>query len=1257
MAARKKLKYPRVGLAGIGELGYALLPQLSRLEGIEQVVLATRSTDKFDASASLGRRRSFQLEQVDTESPKSLDYLKNNTDVLVVTLDNNEFHRLIEQGQPIDRTKLLANNLELIKRFGVSMRGYDGHVVMVSNPTDALARVFATYMKAETGQVTGFNDLDRVRAEFALNDFLQERKQYQGTYDPRDLKLYVGGLHEVGGVIPFHVDVGGAVPITKEVLERRLAQFITEAESTAYNQLMSMKTTTPQTVDALIDQLSAMLSGDEKSVFTASNYMQLHKQPGVYIGWPVRFKELRAKPALEFGPIEGMWTNRFAEVYARAVETQGALRANPTDGPVKIEYHERESEPIRASSPLQLEPPTLSRRERLHDTFSALKNRVLLRRKHEKTAQYDGPFGDIKLTDPNVRTQWTNFEYAARLIDYRAARLKLDAHLKKVDEANLDASFGSLWHFVMNLNTRFESESPDYHQARLLGAGVAALDEVVGSINGNYSAPFKKKMEGYMSQLKSQTEAVRSLVPQATLDEVIADLKPLKKDEYHFPAMLKGAAAIAVIAGIVYGIYSLRSPLNDAAGASIDAGANLPYTLGIKDHADPAFIVTPEEFRRAMACDADRVNEYVRNLLEPGLIDYGEDFVHHNEVATFNQRLADGEKTIEFDSGAFFRSKSNPELKSISFSKDGKEIEYKWNFQAGDNIFYTIAHTSPANADAFRRFLDEPDCAKALTIGVPEQFTHFLRDQVAAWYLQDETAAISLLTNLYKGDFSGANGTYVWKNESSLPIKAASIGPIFYDLLQPGGLTLTALTLEYNRPGRETVGLHYVDTEGKPGTYTLQDVDSEVFGQLKDELRGVKSQFTFDFTITGAQFRQAMLCVPNELKTAMGNFYTTNSDGTWAATGPVQKAHVAMLLDELVDHVMTIDSASYDYWSSSLNAEIKGVDFQSSNPMVSIFYDFTENSLDAQKFNDVNQAAAEQFKALLSNPGCLLNFAPPETAAVGTNPLGNFRTFNYSRADIDKDLALHPDAKAYLADRLQNILRGSFFMQGHGFLKFDNWIVTDVPGTLDMLLDGKAALGNNELIGLASHKNEKGDYVLEIHHTVGGSEVLSYFSMRTPDLLIDLDTYLQNLPNKDYKPTAAMPMTFTALDANEAAIKEAWACFPSEISYNLYVLLANSTGGNNLNFASATQSDAEAMMRGLTNGTVANFSPGAYNPRDASQDPELTRIYTVDWKNGTYNWEFQLRHADTTTSFSIETENLYVTRWLTETFMYPNCNN
>lgn len=131
--------------------------------------------------------------------------------------------------------------------------------------------------------------------------------------------------------------------------------------------------------------------------------------------------------------------------------------------------------------------------------------------------------------------------------------------------------------------------------------------------------------------------------------------------------------------------------------------------------------------------------------------------------------------------------------------------------------------------------------------------------------------------------------------------------------------------------------------------------------------------------------------------------------------------------------------------------------------------------------------------------------------------------------------------------------------------------------------------------------------------------------------------------------------TFMEYDITGDAFKAAYRCKKDEIIDTLTYLLLNKSGGNNLDFPNPDKESVTAMLDELTDGNLGPFTPGPYKPRDPVQNPEITRAYSVDWHNGTYNLEFQLHHSNTDTSFSIETQNLDAANRFSEALTQYKC--
>jgi len=120
----------------------------------------------------------------------------------------------------------------------------------------------------------------------------------------------------------------------------------------------------------------------------------------------------------------------------------------------------------------------------------------------------------------------------------------------------------------------------------------------------------------------------------------------------------------------------------------------------------------------------------------------------------------------------------------------------------------------------------------------------------------------------------------------------------------------------------------------------------------------------------------------------------------------------------------------------------------------------------------------------------------------------------------------------------------------------------------------------------------------------------------------------------------ADPGTFREYSISGEDFSLAYLCNKNEMVVALTELLQYKSGGNNLDFQTPDEASVEVMLDELTDGELGPFTPGPYKPLDPVQNPEIQGSSSIDWHDGTYNFEFGLRHSNYDTSFSIETQNL-----------------
>ncbi len=320
----------RVGIIGLGRIGFeAAYSLLQGVYNLRSLVVAQRNDGTLGHKAhinfaKLGETIPITAHPRTTLTQGSIDDIIQNAGIVIVSIGNHD-----QEKRMIRREELLQANLLPTIHLAEQFRNYQGHVLLVTNPTDLLALAFHLYSRSADGSgptVTGMNYLDYIRVNDTLRDILK-KEGYESDVDFRLVgthtdkgpvlsNLFIGGIPWERVIFPEHtnkpwlVSRGGTGKMKrgKPLLEtiqkqlaikggliRELANGDTNEKLTAGSiaeNIGAIQRAQPFYASTLIDLLiTGGFTGTSFAEQTATAFPH-----GMYMGWNILYRGLGVEP-------------------------------------------------------------------------------------------------------------------------------------------------------------------------------------------------------------------------------------------------------------------------------------------------------------------------------------------------------------------------------------------------------------------------------------------------------------------------------------------------------------------------------------------------------------------------------------------------------------------------------------------------------------------------------------------------------------------------------------------------------------------------------------------------------------------------------------------------------------------------------------------------------------------------------------------------------------------------------------------------
>lgn len=273
MIEKRKLVIVGAGFVGMSA-AYAFVNQ----GGIEELVLIDIDKEKTKGEAmDLSHGLPYAPQRMEI---KSGDYDEcKDASIVIITAGLNQ-----KPGQ--SRLELTVANAKIVKEIteNIMKSGFDGVIVVASNPVDIMSYVVSKISGLPTNRVIGSGTvLDTARLRHLLGEYLQ--------VSSKNVHAYILGEHGDSSLVPWeHCYVG-----CKKILDvmkdndypiEDLKEIHDKVWKSAY-EIIEKKRATYYGIGMALTRIVKAILNDENAILTVSTYLENeYRQNGLYIGVP-----------------------------------------------------------------------------------------------------------------------------------------------------------------------------------------------------------------------------------------------------------------------------------------------------------------------------------------------------------------------------------------------------------------------------------------------------------------------------------------------------------------------------------------------------------------------------------------------------------------------------------------------------------------------------------------------------------------------------------------------------------------------------------------------------------------------------------------------------------------------------------------------------------------------------------------------------------------------------------------------------------
>lgn len=273
------MKKGKVVLIGAGFVGMSMAYAMLNRGGVNELVLIDIDQNKIKGEEmDLNHGMAFAPQKM---TIKAGDYSDcKDAQVIVITAG-------IAQKPGQTRLELAQTNAKIMKDItkNIMASGFDGVIIVASNPVDLMTYVVAKVSGLPKNQVFGSGTvLDSARLRFILSDYFK--------VSSKNVHAYIMGEHGDSSFVPWNHAYIGCKKITDVIKEShkpitKLEEIHQEVVNAAY-EIIEKKKATYYGIGVALSKIVKSVLDNDNSILTVSTYLKdgEYGQDDIYIGVP-----------------------------------------------------------------------------------------------------------------------------------------------------------------------------------------------------------------------------------------------------------------------------------------------------------------------------------------------------------------------------------------------------------------------------------------------------------------------------------------------------------------------------------------------------------------------------------------------------------------------------------------------------------------------------------------------------------------------------------------------------------------------------------------------------------------------------------------------------------------------------------------------------------------------------------------------------------------------------------------------------------
>ena len=286
------MKNRKVVLVGTGFVGMSMAYTMLNRGGVNELVL-------IDIDKNKTKGEEMDLNHGMPYAPqkmiiKSGDYEEcKDAQIVVITAG-------IAQKPGQTRLELAETNAKIMKEItnNIMSSGFDGVIIVASNPVDLMTYVVAKVSGLPTNQVLGSGTvLDTARLRYILSDYL--------NVSSKNIHAYIMGEHGDSSFVPWNHAYVGCKKITEIIKNNnnsvcKLDEIHQDVVNAAY-EIIEKKKATYYGIGMSLNKIVRSVLDNDNSILTVSTYLKNgeYGQDDIYIGVPAIINKNGVRELLE----------------------------------------------------------------------------------------------------------------------------------------------------------------------------------------------------------------------------------------------------------------------------------------------------------------------------------------------------------------------------------------------------------------------------------------------------------------------------------------------------------------------------------------------------------------------------------------------------------------------------------------------------------------------------------------------------------------------------------------------------------------------------------------------------------------------------------------------------------------------------------------------------------------------------------------------------------------------------------------------